>query len=129
MRNQQHIRPDRQRAWPRRVAALLLLLTGHAIGAQSGPPTPVAADSARADLALIRRADAARTRGAGPNLAIDTLRPTIHEFIDHACPTCREYTRTHGTALRDQSAAWRANPVIRGSPIPGLLRGAHVAEA
>lgn len=107
------------------VTQLLLFAFPTVSGAQ-----PVASlDSARADLPLIRRADAARTRGIAQNGAIDTLRPTIHEFIDHACPSCREFTRNHGDSLTAMAASWRANLVIRVAPIPGLLRGAHAAEA
>jgi protein-disulfide isomerase len=108
-----------------RLAALLLAF-GTTAGAQQ-PPS--AADSARADLALIRRADASRTRGLGPGGVIDTLRPTIHVFVDHACPSCRAFTLDRGDSLAQLARTAPANLVIRVSPIPGLLRGAHAAEA
>ncbi|MCO4099030.1 MAG: thioredoxin domain-containing protein [Gemmatimonas sp.] len=89
----------------------------------------VSSDSARADLPLIRRADAARTRGAGTGGAIDTLRPTLHEFVDHACPSCRALHSAKADSLLAVARETRANFVIRVSPIPGLLRGWHGAEA
>jgi protein-disulfide isomerase len=111
---------------------LLLLLVTAALApcSASVAQSPLsAADSARADLPLIRRADAARTRGAGPASAIDTLRPTIHEFVDHACPSFRAFVMARGDSLTQLAATSRANLVLRVSPIPGLLRGAHAAEA
>ncbi|MFO0241935.1 DsbA family protein [Gemmatimonas sp.] len=105
----------------------LWLIVANAATAQSRPATPV--DSARQELSLIRRADAARSRGVGPAGALDSLRPTIHEFVDHACPTCRSFVLGQGDSLAALAATWRANLVVRVSPIPGLLRGAHAAEA
>jgi len=97
-----------------------------AASAVSHAQTSTATDSARADLPFIRKADAARTRGAG---AIDTLCATVHEFIDHACPSCRAFHTAYGDSLKLLAVAQRTNLAIRVAPIPGLLRGAHAAEA
>jgi protein-disulfide isomerase len=108
------------------VSMVLLLLLAAPL---AGQPAPPAADSARADLPLIRRADAARTRGSGANGVIDTLRPTLQEFADHACPSCRALHVTKADSLSELARMSRANLVIRVSPIPGLFRGWHAAEA
>lgn len=112
-----------------RSLLLLSLVAAAATASPAQSPAPTAADSARADLPLIRRADAARTRGAGPGGAIDTLRPTIHEFVDHACPSCRAFSIARGDSVTRLARDQRANLVLRVSPIPGLLRGMHAAEA
>jgi protein-disulfide isomerase len=85
--------------------------------------------SARTDLPLLRQADAARTRGAASGGAIDTTRPTLHEFVDYACPSCREFTATRGDSLRTLASTLRFNVIHHVSPIPRLLRGPRAAEA
>lgn len=81
-----------------------------------------AADSARADAELLRRANAARTYGS------DTLRTTVHEFSDPACPTCRAFHLARKDSLITLLAS-HANFVYRFTPIPRLLRGYHGAKA
>ncbi|MEL6616620.1 MAG: hypothetical protein AAFQ43_12835, partial [Bacteroidota bacterium] len=68
-----------------RLVALVLLacLTAAPSLAQT------AADSSSADAGWLAAADAARTFGAGPDGALDPEVPTIHEFADLACPSCR----------------------------------------
>lgn len=108
-------------------AACFSLLGSPVLTAQA--PAPVDTVSARTDLPLLRRADAARTRGAGPGGVIDTTRPTVHEFVDYACPDCRMFTLQRGDSLRSLASAQRLNLVYRVAPIPRLLRGARAAEA
>ncbi|MEM8560273.1 MAG: thioredoxin domain-containing protein [Bacteroidota bacterium] len=109
----------------RHVLALLLVLSAPAAFAQM-----TAADSSSADAPWLANADAARTYGAGPDGAFDPTLPTIHEFVDFACPTCRTVFESK---LDSVKAAFvetgRANFVVRTAPIPRLLRGMHGAEA
>lgn len=98
-------------------AFLLVLGTPSALAQMTS-----AADSASADAELLRRADAARTYGT------DTLRATVHEFSDPACPTCRDFHLARKDSLSTRLAN-RANFVYRFTPIPRLLRGYHGAKA
>ncbi|MCU0619496.1 MAG: DsbA family protein [Gemmatimonadaceae bacterium] len=111
----------------RHAVAAALLAVGLHLGAQA--PAPPDTAQARADLQLLRRADAARTRGLATGARIDTLRPTIHEFVDYACPDCRDFAQTRGDSLHALGSAARANVVHRVAPIPRLLRGVRAAEA
>jgi protein-disulfide isomerase len=111
----------------RHAIAAAILALGLDLGAQAAPA--VDTEQARADLLLLRRADAARTRGLAAGARIDTLRPTIHEFVDHACPDCRDFARTRGDSLHALGTTARANVVHRVAPIPRLLRGVRAAEA
>ncbi|MEM8601702.1 MAG: thioredoxin domain-containing protein [Bacteroidota bacterium] len=107
------------------VLALLLVLTGPSAFAQM-----TAADSSSADQAWLGAADAARTYGAGPDGALDPALPTIHEFVDFACPSCREAFETKLDSVKAAFVATgRANLVVRAFPIPRLMRGMHATEA
>lgn len=121
----------RTRTRLRRSAHLLSLLSTLVAAAPITAQSTVSADtvSARTDLPLLRQADAARTRGAAPGGAIDTTRPTLHEFVDYACPSCREFTTTRGDSLRTLAGTLRFNVIYHVSPIPRLLRGPRAAEA
>jgi protein-disulfide isomerase len=120
--------PTRSRRGALALSLLSCLLVAAApVTAQS----TAAADtvSARTDLPVLRQADASRTRGAAPGGAIDTTRPTLHEFVDYACPSCREFTTTRGDSLRTLASTLRFNLIYHVSPIPRLLRGPRAAEA
>lgn len=114
-------------AQPGRYAlALLLLLSAPSVSAQM----TAAADSASADAPWLANADAARTYGAGPDGAIDPAVPTIHEFVDFACPTCRTVYESKLDSVKAAFVATgRANFVVRTAPIPRLMRGMQGAEA
>ncbi|MFN3596438.1 MAG: DsbA family protein [Rubricoccaceae bacterium] len=108
----------------RLLAVLLALLAGPGLA-----QTP-AAGGADADAAYLEAADAARTLGAGPGGALDPALPTIHEFVDFACPVCRDaFLARHDSLEAAFVATGRANLVVRAFPIPRLLRGPHAAEA
>jgi protein-disulfide isomerase len=81
-----------------------------------------AADSVGADSELLQRADLSRTYG------LDMTLPTVHEFADPACGSCRAFHLTRGDSLKslldDQT-----NFVYRFTPIPRLMRGYHGAKA
>lgn len=111
-----------------RQLACLLVLLGLCIAGPAAAQT--AADSARADLALLGAAEAARTFGAGPGGALDPALPTIHEFVDFACPTCRDaFVARYDSVKAAFVETGRANLIVRAFPIPRLLRGPHAAEA
>jgi protein-disulfide isomerase len=106
------------------LPVLLLVLLACPGSAQS--PAGAAAD----DGDLLDRADAARTFGAGPGGALDPAVPTIHEFVDFACPLCRDVFFARADSVKAAFVATgRANFVVRAYPIPRLLRGPHAAEA
>lgn len=82
------------------------------------------ADSARADLEILQRADAARTYLA------DTTRVTIHEFVDFACSTCRGFHTQRADSLKARYVeSGDTNFKLHVFVIPRLMRGYHAAEA
>lgn len=81
-----------------------------------------ASDGVGADAELLRRAEAARTYGA------DTLLPTVHEFADPTCGSCRGFHVMRKDSLITLLTG-RANFVYRFTPIPRLMRGYHGAKA
>ncbi|MEM1055399.1 MAG: thioredoxin domain-containing protein [Bacteroidota bacterium] len=109
----------------RRVAlALLVVLVAPPVLAQT------AADSSSADAAWLASANAARTFGAGPNGSFDPGVPTIHEFADLACPTCRRAFETRIDSVKSLFVqTGRANFIVHAFPLPRLMRGPHAAEA
>ncbi|MEL6703094.1 MAG: thioredoxin domain-containing protein [Bacteroidota bacterium] len=111
---------------PRRcILALLLVLSAPTALAQMA-----AADSSSADAPWLANADAARTYGGGLNGAFDPTLPTIHEFVDFACPTCRDVFETKLDSVKAVFVeTGRANLVVRAYPIPRLMRGMHATEA
>ncbi|MEM6783207.1 MAG: thioredoxin domain-containing protein [Bacteroidota bacterium] len=113
-------------ARPSRYAlAFLLVLSIPSVFAQM-----TAADSSSADQAWLDAADAARTYGAGLDGALDPAVPTIHEFVDFACPSCRDAFETKLDSVKAAFVATgRANLVVRAFPIPRLMRGPHATEA
>ncbi|MEM6327285.1 MAG: thioredoxin domain-containing protein, partial [Bacteroidota bacterium] len=108
----------------RLVLAALVLLTTVPAAAQ------VAADSSSADAGWLAAANAARTFGAGPDGALDRTVPTLHEFADLACPSCRYAFETRMDSVKSRLVATgRANLIVHAFPIPRLMRGPHAAEA
>ena len=107
---------------PSRYALALLL----ALSAPSALAQMAAADSSSADAPWLANADAARTYGGG----LDPALPTIHEFVDFACPKCRDVFETKLDSVKTAFVATgRANLVVRAYPIPRLMRGMHASEA
>lgn len=110
-------------------ATLLAPSLGAQNPTQATATTAVPLDSARQDLALIRRADAARTYRAASDSTAAPATLTLHEFVDHACPSCRAFTLSRGDSLRALARSRGVDIVVRVSPIAALLRGGHAAEA
>lgn len=97
------------------LALLLIACTPTARGQE--------ATGADADVDLLRRADIARMIWLNPG------GPTIDEFVDYACSTCRSFHAERADSLKDFVSAERMTLTIRMYPIPRLLRGYHGAEA
>lgn len=75
------------------------------------------------DRALLERADAARTIGSA------TAEATIDEFLDFACPDCRDFHAGSADSLRALVASEDVLFTLRMYPIPRLMRGFQAAEA
>jgi protein-disulfide isomerase len=78
---------------------------------------------ANADIELMQRADAARM------VASETAQIMIDEFIDFACPDCRQFQLEKSDSLQALVAEEDVIFVLRVYPIPRLLRGFQAAEA
>jgi protein-disulfide isomerase len=85
--------------------------------------TATAQTDVRADIPLIQRADTARIIGS------DTAQVMIDEFIDFACPDCRQFHMEKADSLQALVAERNAILIIRVFPIPRLMRGFQAAEA
>lgn len=85
--------------------------------------TATAQTDVRADIPLIQRADTARIIGS------DTAQVMIDEFIDFACPDCRQFHMEKADSLQALVAEKNAILIIRVFPIPRLMRGFQAAEA
>lgn len=108
------------------LMALVVACGAEATPADSEPgaaPQSTSEQALDSDRELLQRAHEARTIGP------DTADVTLDEYVDFACPDCRDFTLRYSEELEALVREENVRYSMRLYPIPRLMRGFQAAEA